>query len=101
MSLANVAYSPAFTWSGARSVRWSRKMRQPLFNQHPVEMGLSSGGRAAVKALSAEAVYRHQFAAAFPGDTAPLSMANIIKAIAPRTQLDLGPLSVRSLCVRR
>jgi len=57
-------------------------MRQPLFNQHPVEMGLSSGGRAAVKALSAEAAYRDQFAAAFPGDTAPLSMANIIKAIA-------------------
>jgi len=82
MSLANVAYNPAFTWSGARVRSLESQMRQPLFTQHPVEMGLSSGGRAAVKALSAEAAYRDQFAAAFPGDTAPLSMANIIKAIA-------------------
>jgi cytochrome c peroxidase len=82
MSLANVAYNAAFTWSGAKIRSLESQMRQPLFNQHPVEMGLTSGGRAAVQALSAEADYRGQFAAAFPGDAAPISMANIIKAIA-------------------
>jgi len=82
MSLANVAYNAAFTWSGAKIRSLESQMRQPLFNQHPVEMGLTSGGRAAVQALSAEAEYRGQFGAAFPGDTAPISMANIIKAIA-------------------
>jgi cytochrome c peroxidase len=82
MSLANVAYNPAFTWSDARVHSLESQMRQPLFNRHPVEMGLTGGGRAAVKALSADAVYRSRFAAAFPDDAAPISMANIIKAIA-------------------
>jgi cytochrome c peroxidase len=82
MSLANVAYNPAFTWSDARVHSLESQMRQPLFNRHPVEMGLTGGGRAAVKALSADAVYRNRFAAAFPDDAAPISMTNIIKAIA-------------------
>jgi cytochrome c peroxidase len=82
MSLANVAYNPAFTWSDSRVHSLESQMRRPLFNRHPVEMGVTGGGRAAVKALSADAVYRNQFAAAFPGDAAPISMANIIKAIA-------------------
>jgi cytochrome c peroxidase len=83
MSLANVAYNPAFTWSDARIHSLESQMRRPLFNQHPVEMGVTmGGGRAAVKALSAEAVYRDRFAAAFPDDAAPISMPNIIKAIA-------------------
>jgi cytochrome c peroxidase len=82
MSLANVAYNTAFTWSGARVRSLESQMRQPLFNRHPVEMGLTGGGRAAVRALSGEVDYRNQFAAAFPDDTAPISMDNTIKAIA-------------------
>src|SRR5258708_9666984 len=82
MSLANVAYNPAFTWSDPRVHSLEAQMWQPLFNRHPVEMGVTGGGRAAVKALSAEAAYRHQFAAASPDDASPLSLADIIKAMA-------------------
>jgi cytochrome c peroxidase len=82
MSLANVAYNAAFTWSDARVHSLESQMRQPLFNQHPLEMGLEDGGRGAVKALCAETVYRDLFAAAFPGDTAPISLDKVIKAIA-------------------
>jgi cytochrome c peroxidase len=82
MSLANVAYSPAFTWNDARIRSLEAQMRRPLFNAHPLEMGLRSGGRAAVAALSGDSVYRDLFAAAFAGDTAPISMDHIIKAIA-------------------
>jgi cytochrome c peroxidase len=82
MSLANVAYNAAFTWSDARVHSLESQMRRPLFNQHPVEMGLQGGGRGAVRALSAEAGYRDLFAAAFPGDALPISMRNLIKAIA-------------------
>lgn len=81
MSLANVAYNAAFTWSDARVNSLEAQMRRPLFNDHPVEMGLKSG-REAVQALSADSVYRELFAAAFPGDAAPLSMDHVIKAIA-------------------
>src|SRR5258708_33341881 len=76
MSLANVAYNPAFTWSGARVRSLESQMRQPLFTQHPVEMGLSIGGAAPVEGLSADATYGDQVTAAFRGDTAPLTVAN-------------------------
>jgi cytochrome c peroxidase len=82
MSLANVAYNTVFTWSDARVHSLESQMRQPLFNEHPVEMGLKGGALAAVRDLSAEPAYRDLFAAAFPGDTAPISMDNTIKAIA-------------------
>jgi cytochrome c peroxidase len=82
MSLANVAYNAAFTWGDPRVRSLESQMRQPLFNEHPVEMGLSGGGRFAVEALSRDAAYRELFAAAFPGDTVPISMDHVIKAIA-------------------
>jgi cytochrome c peroxidase len=82
MSLTNVAYSPAFTWSSAKVRSLEAQMRQPLFNEHPVEMGLKRDGAAAVKVLTADADYRAQFAAAFPGQPEMLSMEHIIEAIA-------------------
>jgi cytochrome c peroxidase len=83
MSLTNVAYNPAFTWGSDKVRSLESQMRQPLFNGHPVEMGLKKDGAAAVTALSADASYRAQFAAAFPDDPPkPLSMEHIIAAIA-------------------
>jgi cytochrome c peroxidase len=82
MSLANVAYSPALTWNDTRMRSLESQMRRPLFNEHPPEMGLRSGGRAAVAALSTDTVYRDLFAAAFVDGTSPISMDHIIKAIA-------------------
>jgi cytochrome c peroxidase len=82
MSLTNVAYNPAFTWSSDKVRSLESQMRQPLFNEHPVEMGLKKGGAAAMSALSADANYRARFAAAFPGDAEPLTMEHTIQAIA-------------------
>ena len=82
MSLANVAYNSSFTWSDPNVRSLESQMRQPLFNEHPVEMGLGGDGHTAIEALAAEASYRELFAAAFPGETAPLSMDQVIKAIA-------------------
>jgi cytochrome c peroxidase len=82
MSLTNVAYNPAFTWSSDKVRSLEAQMRQPLFNEHPVEMGLEKNGTAAVNALTADPSYGAQFAAAFPGDAEPFSMQHIIEAIA-------------------
>ena len=82
MSLTNVAYNPAFTWSSDKVRSLEAQMRQPLFNEHPVEMGLKRNGAAAVEALTADADYRRQFAAAFPGQPDRLCMEHIIEAIA-------------------
>src|SRR5258708_19585308 len=82
MSLANVAYNAALTWGDARVHSLESQMRRPLFSEHPVEMGLTHGGRAALAALSADATYRDLFAAAFAGDAQPISMRHLIKALA-------------------
>jgi len=82
MSLTNVAYNPAFTWSSDQVRSLESQLRQPLFNEHPVEMGLKRDGALAANALSADANYRTEFAAAFPGEVQPLSMRHIIEAIA-------------------
>jgi cytochrome c peroxidase len=82
MSLTNVAYNPAFTWGNARVRSLEQQMRQPLFSRHPIEMGLRGDGSEAVAALFRNGSYPTDFAAAFPGDAAPLSMSNVIKAIA-------------------
>jgi cytochrome c peroxidase len=82
MSLTNVAYNPAFTWSSEKVRSLEAQMRQPLFNEQPVEMGLKADGALAVDALAPDSSYQAQFAAAFPDDLKPLSMDHIIKAIA-------------------
>ncbi len=81
MSLANVAYNPAFTWSSDKVRSLEAQMRQPLFNEHPVEMGLKVNQASAVDAIFSDAGYRTQFAAVFAGP-APISMDHVIKAIA-------------------
>ena len=89
MSLTNVAYNPAFTWSSDKVRSLEAQMRQPLFNEHPVEMGLKKDGATAVNALAADPDYGAQFAAAFPRNPVasavqpePLSMQHVIEAIA-------------------
>jgi len=82
MSLTNVAYNAAFTWGNAKVRSLESQMRQPLFNEHPVEMGLKADGASAINALSLDPTYLAQFAAAFPNESSALSMEHIIKAIA-------------------
>jgi cytochrome c peroxidase len=81
MTLTNVAYNAAFTWGNPQVRSLEAQMRQPLFSEHPVEMGLDVQGIDALKSIAQDATYREQFAAAFPGGDA-LSMQHIIMAIA-------------------
>jgi cytochrome c peroxidase len=82
MSLANVAYNPAFTWGDERVNSLEAQMRIPLFNERPVEMGLKRNERIAIAGLCDDAAYRNLFSAAFPLDAEPISMDHVIKAIA-------------------
>jgi len=82
MSLTNVAYNPAYTWADPEVRSLESQMRQPLFNEHPIEMGLGNGEAIAVRVIAQGSGYAQQFAAAFPGDPAAVSVDHIIKAIA-------------------
>ncbi len=79
MSLVNVVYNLAYGWQSPGVTSLEEQMRQPLFNRHPVEIGLAGREREVSDALAADPLYRQQFAAAFGG---PPTVERMIKAIA-------------------
>ena len=82
-TLANAAYHPTITWANPSLLSLERQMEVPLFGENPVEMGVNDGNKAEVLLrLNAVPEYPAKFAAAFAGETDPVSWANVIKAIA-------------------
>jgi cytochrome c peroxidase len=82
MTLANVAYNAAFTWGDSSVRTLEAQMQQPLFNEHPVEIGLKSREKTVLKWLSSQPRYQEQFAQAFGKTVTAISIGNLIKAIA-------------------
>ena len=82
MTLTNVAYNPAFTWASGAVVTLERQMEQPLFNEHPLEMGLKRDDRELLAWLNGEQSYSAAFRESFPQEAEPVTMANVLKAIA-------------------
>jgi cytochrome c peroxidase len=82
MSLANVAYTPAYTWASNRLLTLEAQMSVPLFATHPVEMGLQGTPTQLLEQLAAEERYRNAFQGSFPDEPQPVTVANVIKAIA-------------------
>jgi cytochrome c peroxidase len=82
MSLANVAYGATLTWADPRLTRLEDQARIPMFNEHPVELGLSGREDEVLRRLGAHPDYPGMFAAVFPADSDPVSLANVARAIA-------------------
>lgn len=81
--LGNVAYSPTLTWANPSLVLLERQMEVPLFGENPVEMGITDRNKAAVLQRLADApVYAAKFAAAYPGNTNPVTWGNVVNAMA-------------------
>ncbi len=81
-SLANVVYRPAYGWGPGGPSRLEEQMQTPLRGVHPVEMGLAGREPQVLALLSGDERYRAGFARAFPADAQPLSIENLIRAIA-------------------
>jgi cytochrome c peroxidase len=82
MSLTNVVYNASFGWTARRVASLEAQMRQPLFNQHPVEMGLAGREADVTALLGADERYTAAFRRAFPRAADPVSLDNAIRAIA-------------------
>lgn len=82
MTLTNIAYNPAFTWASDSVVTLERQMEQPLFNEHPLEMGLKRDDRALLEWLGQQQNYAAAFRESFPQEAEAISVPNVIKAIA-------------------
>jgi cytochrome c peroxidase len=81
-TLLNAAYSPSLGWKDTGVTTLEQQMRGPLFNQHPPELGLAGREAALEQVLAADVGLARDFAAAFPGAAQPVSMGNVIRAIA-------------------
>ncbi len=81
MSLVNVAWSGALTWSNPEMRSLEKQALVPMFGEHPVELGLREGDRF-LPTIRADARYRVLFAGAFPGQSDPFTIDNVTKAIA-------------------
>ena len=81
MALVNVAYNISFGWTRPDVRSLEAQMRQPLFNTHPVELGLAGHEAAVTRELAMDPGYATAFANAFPG-AAPVTLDHAIQAIA-------------------
>jgi cytochrome c peroxidase len=79
MALVNVAYNLSYGWQHPDFRSLEVQMRQPLFNRHPVEVGLGGRESTVIALLAADASYSRQFLDVFGAGP---SVARIIKAIA-------------------
>jgi cytochrome c peroxidase len=81
MSLVNVAYSAALTWSDPQMKNLEDQARVPMFGDHPVELGLREGD-GFLPMLRSDAKYQTLFERAFPAAADRFTMANVTKALA-------------------
>ena len=82
-SIVNSAWHATYTWANPALVTLERQMENPLFGEHPIEMGVNDANKAEMVArFRADADYRNRFKAAFLEKADPISFETIIKAIA-------------------
>jgi cytochrome c peroxidase len=82
MSLVNVAYSSALTWSNPQLSSLEKQALIPMLGEHPVELGLAGREEQVLDLLRSEPVYRDLFPQSFPGSSDAFCIDNIAKAIA-------------------
>jgi cytochrome c peroxidase len=82
MSLTNVAFNASYGWADAGARTLEAQIAVPMFNEHPIEMGLKGNEAAVLARLAAEPVDVRMFREAFPGRAAPVTLEHAIKAIA-------------------
>jgi cytochrome c peroxidase len=81
MSLANVVYNASYGWDDRRSSLESQ-MDVPMNNETPIEMGLKGNEAEVLARFAIDRAYGERFRRAFPGEDAPITFPNIVKAIA-------------------
>jgi cytochrome c peroxidase len=81
-TLFNVAYNSSLGWRDATVRNLEQQMRGPLFNQHPIELGLAGRAETLLQQLTDDVGMSARFEAAFPGDASPVTLDNLIRAIA-------------------
>lgn len=90
MALINIAYAPALAWGNPLLGSLEQQIPVPLFGEAPVELGLAGKEDVLKMRLSEDSRYQRMFREAFSEDLDPISIGNVVKAIAAfvRTLID-------------
>jgi len=81
-TLVNVAYNASYGWRDSAVKTLEQQMRGPFLNEHPRELGLAGRETDVEAMLAADAATAAAFRAAFPGEHRPVTLDNVIRAIA-------------------
>lgn len=82
MTLINVAYNSNYTWASRELRTLEQQIAIPLFNEQPVELGLSGNEETLVNALESDLMYARLFQRAYPKSASPVTIDNVIKSLA-------------------
>lgn len=80
MSLTNIAYAARLTWANPVLSHLSDQALVPMFGEDPVELGADEVEL--VARLEADPAYPELFREAYPGEADPISVGNVVRAIA-------------------
>lgn len=82
MSLTNVAYNARLTWADPSVTSLEQQILIPLTHTHPIEMGIDADRPGVMARLLTDARYVRRFRAAFPEESQPVHLENVVRAIA-------------------
>ncbi|WP_154199924.1 methanobactin export MATE transporter MbnM [Vibrio navarrensis] len=82
-TLTNVAYNASYTWANPVLHTIEQQLVIPLFGEFPVEMGINDANRDEIlQRFEQDSRYQTLFNQAFPNEQQPVTLPNIIKALA-------------------
>ena len=81
-SLVNIAEQYYFDWANPAMTTLEKQHERPLFNEHPVEMGIKGNEIIVLNRLKKDSLYRELFSRAYPGSKDPIDFVHIITCIA-------------------
>jgi cytochrome c peroxidase len=82
MSLVNVAYNASFTWADPTVRSLEEQMLRPMFQDDPVELGLTGRVPEVLQRLATDSELRAAFTRAFPRERRAVTLPQVIRAIA-------------------
>lgn len=91
MSLVNVAYAAALSWSDPDLRTLEGQALTPMFNTQPIELGTNR--ERLLEVIQSDAAYVKMFPSAFSDDSNPFTIANVAKAIASFERTIIGAAS--------
>jgi cytochrome c peroxidase len=82
LGLQNIAYMGTYTWANPVLDTLEQQVVIPMFNEHPVELGMTMDPDGILDRLRGDPVYGQLFAAAFPGRADPVDRDTVIYGMA-------------------